>query len=290
MRLGALAPSLSLPTRSHALSAYLRSLLPPGSTPLAPSAHLLQSPFCPCVAVVLPFQCDFVSLKMTFYNRLLMTVLIPPLCSAVILSIATAVRLLTRPPPGTLEPPWRVYPMSPAVLSLHIWAFLLIYPSLSRQVFATFSCLRLRESYLIYDDPLLQCYVDEWLPWALLSIGGIILYSLGIPAAAYWLTRNYRASDHHQRVRLLLNSYVDHEWWFESFDLLRKLLLTCVVLVVAPQSAHSLAVAMAHVACVGAHGRPHACAVRQNRRARVIGEHTKIGARLIVTEPHRDLL
>ena len=69
--------------------------------------------------------------------------------------------------------------------------------------------------------------------WAFLASLGLCFYSIGLPLFAFLLTLYHRRTSNMQkrawlriRIELLLASYNEENWYFESIDLLRKLLLT----------------------------------------------------------------
>lgn len=132
--------------------------------------------------------------------------------------------------------------MSPELLHLHIWMILLIYPTLCRTMLDTFRCSPLGDAYYLNIDTRVRCYDEEWIAWAIVSIIFAILYALGLPAIIFWLTYRYHNSKPAERgalgrhISLLLNSYRDRCWWFETVDMLRKFLLTSVVLIVGPRT------------------------------------------------------
>ena len=74
----------------------------------------------------------------------------------------------------------------------------------------------------------------------MVAFAGILVYAIGFPLCSFLLVRHYKRADPRKRaaigrrISLLLISYVESCWWFESVDLLRKLLLTGVVLNVSP--------------------------------------------------------
>ena len=257
---------------------------------------------------IMPFHCVFRGTRISFYDRLLLTMVLPLAGSAFIFAIAVVVRLASscdavrseqrrrkvdpkgsggdssaeddaavdpesvaalramgytqhqssgalRASQGNVEiaaerlfssvkgyvstpsdVSWSTYLTSPAIWSVHIWLVLLIYPSICRQIFATFNCVPFENRYLLYDDPLLDCFVPEYFPWMILAVVGTICYCFGIPVAAFALTRRYHGTTKRSRVQLLLASYHDDKWWFEGVDLLRKLFLTTIILYIDQDS------------------------------------------------------
>ena len=64
------------------------------------------------------------------------------------------------------------------------------------------------------------------------------VYCIGIPCLAYGAARanHTKRGRRRRQVLMLLSSYKREFWWFESLDLVRKCLLTSVVLIVDPDS------------------------------------------------------
>ena len=165
---------------------------------------------------VAPIHCAL-AVSLSYYDRLLLTLLLLPLGSALIFCVAATVHLCIRS-----QQPWREYLTSAPLFDAHIWLGLLAYPSLCREIFALFSCTPFRTESLLYDDPSVTCYDSTWFGWAAVAICGVVVYCLGMPLAFWLLARQYHGSPHRRRVLLLLNSYREGFWWFEAVDLLRK--------------------------------------------------------------------
>ena len=84
----------------------------------------------------------------------------------------------------------------------------------------------------------------QWASLAAVASVGILLYCIGIPLGFFAIARAHHSAQlsTHQRERasLLLTSYLPEFWFFETVDLLRKLLLTSVVVLVSPGTAPQL--------------------------------------------------
>ena len=90
---------------------------------------------------------------------------------------------------------------------------------------------------VLFADPATQCGTGPWAGWATLAMLGVLIYCIGIPAGALWLTSKYAGVPHMRaNVSLLLTSYTPECWYYESVDLFRKFVLTSVVLVVSPNT------------------------------------------------------
>ena len=133
-----------------------------------------------------------------------------------------------------------------------------------------FDCVLVGEAWLLRDNPAVACYDEDWLVLAALGAFGTVFYSLGIPLAFGLVTRaahrrteraggsaggaslgeksvgggeksvaggaasgatDVTAQRRQARAQLLVRSYRRGFWYWESVELLRKYLLTSVVLV-----------------------------------------------------------
>ena len=141
---------------------------------------------------------------------------------------------------------------SPTSWTLHIWMLLVLYPTLCTKSFEIFSCVELFDQSFLRADPGLMCETAEWWGWLTVSVVSIAIYCLGIPSVMFFCVSRYASLRNRQltsssaywwrsRIPLLLSSYTYDAWWFESFDLIRKLLLASVVRLAWPDTALQLA-------------------------------------------------
>jgi hypothetical protein len=95
------------------------------------------------------------------------------------------------------------------------------------------TCFTLRRRYLYADTSISDD--GTWKMHVVLAGIGIVAFSLGIPYVLFCITRSVFAEgvvpsqERVQLVSIMSSSYVPSYWYFESFDLLRKLLNTAVV-------------------------------------------------------------
>ena len=83
--------------------------------------------------LLMPIEC---SVRFSFYARLLCTLLLPPLFSAFIFTLAFLVHMRSGKPLAARAALFR----SPGVINLHLWIVLLLYPSLCRVTLDAFQC------------------------------------------------------------------------------------------------------------------------------------------------------
>ncbi len=155
---------------------------------------------------------------------------------------------------------------SPEVCDVQIWFLLVWYPVMGRRTFGAFDCLELEGRMFIRADPSIACYEDDWIRNLTLPMLGIVCIIL-VPGAFVLATsgqlrlpacmlvhlfgrsaldqtaaHKIRIGATPRRSRLLLSSYKAQFWWFESFELLRKVLCASVLLIVQPDTPFQVAV------------------------------------------------
>lgn len=149
------------------------------------------------------------------------------------------------------------------------WVFLLytlffLYPSVSRTVLMLFNCERLDHAeYYLRADYRIQCGVGQHKQYVN-SYGylAMFVYPIGIPVAFFlllWRLRTHTAktsggmvipnSGWNYRLLFLYLSYEPSYWWFEAYELVRKLLQTGVIIFVRPRSATQIAAGLS-ISCV----------------------------------------
>ena len=172
---------------------------------------------------IMPFHCMFGSVTLNFYDRMLLTLLMPFIGSGIIFTIAIIVRMCTSRRRFTSVVTWSEYMASPPIWSVHIWFVLLSYPTLCRETFAIFSCIEVRDVYLLYSDPTIICYDARWLAWSSVAAISVGVFCLGIPLGTYFQARRYHEDPiRKRRVHLLTGSYVRRMWWFGEASYIRS--------------------------------------------------------------------
>jgi len=119
------------------------------------------------------------------------------------------------------------------------------YPLVSRRVFEVFDCHNLdnTESWL-KSDMAVDCNSTEHATYMLIGLASVALLPVGIPLA-FWLRlfRNRKAITHPshpkqeevtERFAFILEDYKPECWYWEALDMMRKLLLTSVLVLVQP--------------------------------------------------------
>ena len=127
----------------------------------------------------------------------------------------------------------------PQVWTLNILAWLILFPSVTRKALETFDCIELLGQKYLRADPAVRCDDDEYRLIFAIAIGGVLYGCVLAPLLVIWHTSHKHASPKRRtraRVALLTNSYQDKYHYWEAVDLVRKMLLTSVVLLVGPDT------------------------------------------------------
>jgi hypothetical protein len=179
---------------------------------------------------LVPLEC--VLSDVSFYTKLLATMFLPlALCQLLLLLASATATFIWRQPVGAIL-------ASPRFCQLCFWLLLVSYPSISRTIFSTFIFVEMDEQRLVRADTSLPFGDGRWACFGLVATIGTVLFTLGVPYLLYRVARSVcgpEASPSQRRrecCSLLLSSYLPGYWWFESADMLRKLLNTSIVAIV----------------------------------------------------------
>ena len=71
----------------------------------------------------------------------------------------------------------------PQVWTLNIWAWLLLYPSVTRKALQTFDCIELLGEFYLRADPAVHCSGDVWWLMAVLASVGMFVTCILAPIA-----------------------------------------------------------------------------------------------------------
>jgi len=179
-----------------------------------------------------------------FHQKLVVTLLVP-LITAVLVSGLASIAVTPAPASnvrrstGVMHALWQGVAASPQFWTLLIWLLLLEYPLLCRTTLSTFDCVSVNSESLLRSDVRVSCDSASWRGWASLSGVFILVYCLGLPLV--FLMAAYRSQESadslgQQKVSLLVASYRDGVWFWEGLELVRKFILTSVILQVFPGS------------------------------------------------------
>merc|ERR1711871_1557426 len=130
---------------------------------------------------------------------------------------------------------------------------LLFHAPVSAKAFLFFDCHRLGERFFLRADYRLECFTAEWdafLPLALfLLLGFAVAVPLGLGVIMFRNRDHLQSPATRQRIGFLMSRYsVGVEWW-EIVELVRKLILTGV-LIYFPTTSRAAAAVIVCVVCV----------------------------------------
>jgi hypothetical protein len=135
-----------------------------------------------------------------------------------------------------------------------LWMILLMYPPISRRVLEYFGCSDSIDgvNYLTKDYRL-ECFNGTWNQWLPLAFLAVIVYPFGMPTLfsfKLWQNRSRLGSPRvSNRYGFLYEQYRPEVYWWDIFELLRKLFLTGIIVLIAPgQVFQVIVVAMANLA------------------------------------------
>jgi hypothetical protein len=109
----------------------------------------------------------------------------------------------------------------------------------SVKIFRLFRCIQVEDQHWLVADMRLQCFTQEW--WAYAGYGLVMcgLYVVGLPAAVLVILRQRKATlfgpaseTTMKRYGFLYDAYGPTAWWWEVEELVRKLLLSSLVVLI----------------------------------------------------------
>ena len=131
------------------------------------------------------------------------------------------------------------------LITFWFWIILLIYPAVSRVVLESVNCRTLDNGrkYLVTDFTI-DCQSPYYLHHMYMIVPALALYPIGIPLM-FFLLLKFRRNVHpwDDNLSFLYKAYRKQYWWFEIYELLRKLLLTGLIIFIAAGTATQIAIA-----------------------------------------------
>ena len=192
----------------------------------------------------LPVDCALDE-PLTFQHKLVVTLFVPLITAVLVTGLASVtvpsvaapeVRQSTAAAAHVL---WQGVVASPQFWTLLIWLLLLEYPLLCRAPLATFDCVSVNSESLLRSDVRVSCGTASWRGLAGLSGVAVLVYCIGLPLIFLIAAYRCHMSDDlqaRQKITLLVTSYRDGVWFWEGLELVRKFILTSVILQVFPGS------------------------------------------------------
>ncbi|KAM3570220.1 hypothetical protein VYU27_007700 [Nannochloropsis oceanica] len=131
------------------------------------------------------------------------------------------------------------------LITFWFWIILLIYPAVSRVVLESVNCRTLDNGrmYLVADFTI-NCHSRYYLNHMPLIVLALAVYPIGIPLM-FFLLLKYRRNAHpwEENLSFLYKAYKRQYWWFEIYELIRKLFLTGLIIFIAAGTATQVAIA-----------------------------------------------
>jgi len=131
------------------------------------------------------------------------------------------------------------------LITFWFWIILLIYPAVSRVVLESVNCRTLDNGrmYLVADFTI-DCHSRYYLHHMPLIVLALAVYPIGIPLM-FFLLLKYRRNVHpwDENLSFLYKAYRRQYWWFEIYELIRKLFLTGLIIFIAAGTATQVAIA-----------------------------------------------
>ena len=189
---------------------------------------------------------DYISLssvdcvnKVSYYDKFLVTALVPLLIGAILLIIYGVYKLylyLNRSTMNEFDTSYEDQSLN--VNKIRAWRLLLfilffIYPSVSSTILLLYVCKNIDNTWFLLADFKTHCYDATYFNYAYLGILFILIFPIGIPLFFFYLlyTNKDNLNDKKTQVQLgiLYAGYQSSIWWFELIDMAHKLLLTSIL-------------------------------------------------------------
>ena len=143
-------------------------------------------------------------------------------------------------------------------IKMVILSVLLLYPGLGTRIFSMLRCSEvdgMEEGQTFFQQDLdMKCFQDEHMSFTMLSVAGIVVYVVGVPAIILGILVYNRkhlhdeSSPKHADVKYAIGGiYLQYEpefWWFELIIISTKMLMTGALGVVEPGSPIQIALAV----------------------------------------------
>jgi len=133
--------------------------------------------------------------------------------------------------------------------SKYLFVMLLLYPIVTQKTVQIFSCREIGDEYYLQSDVTLICYDELWTTYAYLAAGAVVVYALGIPVT-FWILL-YSNRDNLEQTRtaarygILYEGYTAAFFGGELIDMLRKFMLSAMILFIMPGSVMQICAALA---------------------------------------------
>ena len=160
-----------------------------------------------------------------YYNKLIMTVLLPP----IVWTIAIIVWVFICIKKGN----WKYFKRE--VFTTLIIIFFLIYPNIVEIIFDIFSCTFIGEfGYWVSSNLIVKCYDDVYIEKSItLGLTGIIFWAIGVPTIVLVIIskrRKFLQTDENRVIfGFLFNGYKKSRFFWEFIIMYRKILIIAIL-------------------------------------------------------------
>jgi len=125
-----------------------------------------------------------------------------------------------------------------------LWCILIAYPPVSKKSLEFFQCSEsIVEINYMQVDYRLECFDDKWMSYLPIVIACVLIYPLGVPLFLFlklWTNRHNINDDEitkfESRYSFFYSAYKDESFMWDVVELVRKLLLTAVIILIKPGS------------------------------------------------------
>jgi hypothetical protein len=130
-----------------------------------------------------------------------------------------------------------------AVFKASFMLLFIAYPGVSLKVLRLFKCRQIEGVWWLAADMRLRCYDGRWAGFAVYGLVMAVVYVTGLPVAVLWILWRRRhklfgspsdpfVESTRAALGFLYVAYGDSAWWWEVEELVRKLLLSAVVVLI----------------------------------------------------------
>jgi drug/metabolite transporter (DMT)-like permease len=130
-------------------------------------------------------------------------------------------------------------------IRIRTWKLCLIllfvmYPTLVLKMFGVFHCREIEGTWYLERDVTLQCYDSAWTIRAVIGGIGVIIYAIGIPVLFFVMLRqnkdNLEDAETVSMMGFLYTGYASYFWLGELVEMTRKMVLSGLIIFIAPGS------------------------------------------------------
>jgi len=174
----------------------------------------------------------------TFYDQMTMTIFMP-----IIMSIAIIIGCYAGKQCNLVDDP------KSQATALILKLIFICFPGCSAAPLKLFVCREIFGKMYITADYRLECVGDDYVYYTNIALFGIIVYPIGCPLLYFILLKRnahklWNSEKCMNRLGFIYERYEPAYWWWEIIEMVRKFMLTGVVLFLAPGSIAQLAMAL----------------------------------------------